>query len=114
MRKTEKGNAGCVGEKKTTKKWPIDELLQNLENRMANRYAQVDIESDRCYLLPNGVVFKFYRPLGFLSLVIEYADNLEDAERSLFEDGDPFPLVWGEERIFAAMVREIEEEAGDS
>ncbi|MDI9468671.1 MAG: hypothetical protein QM296_00510 [Bacillota bacterium] len=89
----------------------IDLLLDRLRNRIGARYKQVKVNGELCYLLPNGVVFTFSRPQGFNSIIVEYADNINEANGYNYEDGCQFPLDWGEDKIFEAMVREIENEA---
>lgn len=68
-------------------------------------FTKVDINNVEMYT--NG---KKYLKLTFLndlkSYVIEYAENIDDAKKNRFEDGDAFSVTTAEEEL----IREIREE----
>ena len=81
-----------------------------LEERFAERYERCTAGSRQCFLRPDGVLFAldYLGPYG--ALVIEYAENVEEAKLNRFEDGDLFYLEdMDEGTMLRAMLREIEQ-----
>lgn len=65
-------------------------------------------------IIKNTTVYttsEMYLKVNFLlnlkSYVLEYADNYEDAEKNLFEDGDLLPISKGENELINEMRDEI-------
>lgn len=84
--------------------------LENLENRLKNRYEQIEVNNRNCFLLENGEIIQLTGLKSFGAIVIEYAETMEEAEKNMFEDGDLFYLdELDENQMFEQMIREIEE-----
>ncbi len=88
------------------------ELLERLEfikTRLSEKYENVKINDEDCYLLENGAVFHVVA-LGddFNALVIEYSQNVEEYGKNNSEDGDLFFMNMGNEEMLQAMSKEIE------
>ena len=81
-----------------------------LEKRFAEKFSNFTVGSRSCFGLPDGRVIAWDTLGAYDALVIEYADNYEEARINRFEDGDLFYLdEMNEETMFQAMLREIEQ-----
>ena len=84
--------------------------LQALKVLLSDRYDKRVINDKDCFLLPNGVLISLGGFPDFGAIVVEYAENFEEAKLNRFEDGDLFYLEeMDEETMFRAMLREIEQ-----
>lgn len=86
--------------------------METLNKKLQQIYENVQIEDIPCFIISSGVVCRL-DDLGdeYNALVIEYADNLENANKGIFgEDGDLFYMdELSEDEMFNAMVQEIED-----
>lgn len=86
--------------------------METLNEKLQQKYENVKIENIPCFVINNGVVCRL-DDLGdeYNALVIEYADNLENANKGIFgEDGDLFYMdELSEDEMFTAMIQEIED-----
>jgi hypothetical protein len=89
----------------------INELLSNLNHRLKKIYPEVYVRDNEINYTLGRTVFRVTRPPGFNGVLIEYADTLEDASKNIYEDGDVFPITWGEGKIFEMMIKELTQEA---
>lgn len=81
-----------------------------LEKLFAEKFDNFAVGSRSCFGLPDGRVIALDTLDAYDALVIEYADNYEEARINRFEDGDLFYLdEMNEETMFQAMLREIEQ-----
>lgn len=79
-----------------------------LEQRLSERFEQMQIREKTCFRRTDGAIFFLSIFPGEAALVIEYAESVEDAMLYHFEDGDRFYLEdMDEETMFQAMLREI-------
>ena len=79
-----------------------------LEGRFADAYEKCTVGNRMCCCAPGGMLFSLSCIEFFGALVIEYAENYEEAELNRFEDGDLFyPEDMDEETMFRAMLQEI-------
>lgn len=92
-----------------TQKETRSKMIEKMENRLSGMFEGVEINGKRCFLTAQGSVFHVCGLGGtYNSLVIEYADNLEDAKMNRMEDGDLFPMdEYDEDEMFQAMIKEI-------
>lgn len=85
----------------------IQSLLDRVEARFLNSYKAVDINGDRCLIGPNGNVFYFVALVDFGTIIVEYANNVDDAKKGLFEDGDQFDMNQSFENLIAELMEEV-------
>ena len=87
------------------------EIYNRLINRLEIIYKTCDINGKKCFFRSDCSLFAvdYIGPFG--SIVVEYADNVADAELNRFEDGDLFRIEdQDEEKLFQSIIREIEEQ----
>lgn len=88
----------------------MNERKSNLVQRLSMRFEQVRIRDNLCFRKKDGAIFFLTIFPGNNALVIEYAENFEDALLYRFEDGDRFYLEdMDEAAMFEAMLSEIEQ-----
>lgn len=82
--------------------------LDALERRFADIYEKCTVGNRECFCAPGGILFALDYLGSFGAVVIEYAENYEEAELNRFEDGDLFYLEdMDEDTMFDAMLWEI-------
>lgn len=87
-----------------------NEVVEILNNKLASIYKTREINSELFCENKKGDIF-IVRPFpSEEAIVVEYADNYEDALSNLFEDGDRFYLEDYEtyDELSDAVVMEIE------
>lgn len=93
----------------TDQKLKIRARADSLNARFSERFKTVAVGSRSFFLGPDGATLfalDFLGPYG--ALVIEYAEDYDDALIGRLEDGDLFYLdELDEEAMFQAMLREI-------
>ena len=95
------------------------QIKRELEERLKNEYEvsePVSRKWDRCCFVCNGLYFRIDTMGGKINgIVVEYADNEEQADVNLFEDGDVFFLSDYNDRyaLMGAVLAEIENEIDD-
>ena len=82
------------------------QLLEMVENKFSKEYKSLTIGGQRCFMSENGTVFYFVVLKPFRSMVVEYANNVEEAKAFLFEDGDQFDI----DQSFEKLVNDIQME----
>lgn len=88
----------------------IKNRAATLEARFADIFKKTVVGNRMCFQLPGGVLFAVDYMGAYGALVIEYADNYEEAKLNRFEDGDLFYLEeMDEDTMFQAMLREIKQ-----
>ena len=88
----------------------IDERIQNLEQRMEEKYGiAFEVLGKKCFKVQDDEFFMLTR-LGWANaIVIEHAETEDEARKNVFEDGDLFYMdEMDEDAMFEAMVHEIE------
>ena len=87
----------------------IRQLLLTLgftEVMVKNPYRnEINYVKGNLYCIP-----QYIESLGFL---IEYADSYETAKNHGHEDGDAFPLSWGETSILNAIEKDLQQNIRD-
>lgn len=83
--------------------------IEYLNQRFSGIYRK-KIVGGRSFFFPKtGNVFAFAVDyIGKDCLVLEYAETGEDLNVMRLEDGDSFPMTMPENKMFEAMVHEIE------
>lgn len=90
------------------RKQKCNALVTRLNSHMSERYVGVIINGEQCFKTKNGCIFHVEKFPGSPAIVIEYAENEEEAKKNLFEDGDLFyPDEMTEEELIEAMIKEI-------
>lgn len=84
----------------------IQNLLDQVEARFLNNYKPIDVNGNRCLVGPNGTIFYFVALIDFNTIIVEYADDINNAENGLFEDGDQFNI----NQDFESLIAELEDE----
>ena len=95
----------------TESKLKIKARVDALNNRFSDRFKTIQVGSRTFFLGPDGVSLFALDYLGsYGALVIEYAEDYDEAFANRLEDGDLFYLdEMDEEAMFQAMMREIGE-----
>ena len=65
-------------------------LLRKINERLAARYKLRLLCGKRFYELPNGEIIRVVKFTALNAYVVEYAENIEEAEKNWFEDGEVF------------------------
>lgn len=94
----------------TEMKSRLMERSKALEGRFEKMFDKRIIKERTCFACHNGMLFAldYIPPYG--ALVLEYADNVEEAKMNRFEDGDLFFLEeMDEETMFQSMIQEIKQ-----
>lgn len=89
----------------------MEKRKEILNERLKHRYDSIEIDKSTCFIINEGIVCRIASLGGeYNALVIEYADNLEKANRGLFgEDGDLFYMdELDEDKMFDAIIKEID------
>ena len=85
-------------------------ILQKLDNVFSNEYKKIELlifgEKRQCFIMKNGTVFEIIGILPFDCITISYANDLNEAKKDFFEEGDQFD-AWQD---FDDLVKEIREE----
>jgi hypothetical protein len=89
--------------------WTLKKLEQ-LEDKFRKMYQEISVNDDVCFMLNDGMVISLALFKKFNAVVIEYAKNIEDAKKNIFDDGDLFYFedYKNEDEMLEAMIREIE------
>lgn len=89
----------------------IDERILKLEQWMKERYEiAFEVRNKKYFKTENGEIFKLTRMAWANAVVVEYAENYEEALISRFEDGDVFYMdEFDESAMYNAIIREIED-----
>ena len=85
----------------------IQNILDQVEARFLNKYKSIDINGNRCLVGPNGTIFYFVALVDFNTIIVEYADSINNANNELFEDGDQFNINQDFESLIAELSDEI-------
>lgn len=85
------------------------DAFHEMEQRFKEEYPAQQFGKNTCFLAPGGLIFRLFEFPGEEALAIEYAETPNEAEKSLFEDGDRFYLSdLSGDALFKAMTAEIE------
>lgn len=85
-------------------------LLEKVENKFSNDYETIYVNGQKCFRSLNGTVFYFIVLNAFKSLVIEYANNIQEAKNNIFEDGDQFDISQDFDALILDIRRELSAE----
>ncbi len=84
--------------------------VDELEKLLAEKYEPVQLADKNCFRLADGRIIAISAISAYNAVVVEYADDYEEAKLCRFEDGDMFPLDGAElSDLFRAICREIEQ-----
>ncbi len=85
------------------------EVLGIVTDRFNSQYKLENYGKTEAFTTPNGTIFNVCAFPGEYALVIEYAENAEDAAAGRFEDGDRFYLdeYCDFDELIEAMKKEI-------
>lgn len=83
-------------------------LLERLENRLSSEYELIEVNREKCFLLPSGAVVHLVAFMDWKAILAEYAENIETAKLNAFEDGDLwYTEEMSEDEIFNSIMEEI-------
>ena len=84
--------------------------VDELEKLMAEKFESVQVAEKKCFRLEDGRIIAISVIAAYNAVVVEYADNYDEAKLCRFEDGDMF-LLDGADLIdlFQAICKEIEQ-----
>lgn len=94
----------------TNKKRNTTDMLKFIRDELSKKYPKVEI-GDRpdCFKHANGMVFNVDEFRSMNALVVEYAENEDEANKHRFEDGDLFYLdELDDAEMLKAIIAEIE------
>ena len=81
--------------------------IEAVESALSEIFEICTVNSRKCFATASGGVIAVAGIPKFNSLVIEYADSMEDAKKNRFEDGDMFPI---DETALQPMIQSVIEE----
>ena len=88
----------------------MEAILQELYSIFSIEYKELELfihgERRQCFVMNNGTVFEIIGLLPFECVTVSYADNLSEAKKDFFEEGDQF-YAWQD---INSLVKEIREE----
>lgn len=83
-------------------------MTDTLESRFAALYEKIRIGEKKCFRLEDGRIISLGTVTSYGALVIEYADDYDEAAMNRFEDGDLFYLEdMSEDEMLRSMLQEI-------
>lgn len=86
----------------------VDCLLY-VNQKLEKIYQTVFVHDEKCYLLANGWIVHITALADFM--VVEYADNMELAQKYMFDDGNLFFFdEYDKETMAEAIVADIQHE----
>ena len=93
-----------------TEKRKRNEAVEAINARLAEKYGMREVNGHFFCGTGKGDIFIVRGFPSEMALVVEYADNYEEATHNLFEDGDRFYLedYETEDDLFNAIITEIE------
>ncbi|MDD6742215.1 MAG: hypothetical protein PUE22_01720 [Roseburia porci] len=91
----------------------LRERRRYISEQLKKKFDDVYIGDEQWFILPDNQAIHIVELLsGYNSLVIEYAENIDEKSRHLAEDGSQFSILDYNtpEEMFDAMMKEIENE----
>lgn len=94
---------------KPTKTEKINRMLSFVNKSLEEKYETITLFGQKSFILPMGLIIR----VTFVNLydgffVVEYADNMEEAQKNIFWDGDQFFFdEYNEATLFEAIFSEI-------
>lgn len=84
--------------------------IDSLNEKLKNKYQSMKINGTMAFVLNDGQICRLDSIGDCNAIVIEYAENYEEAQKGLFgEDGDLFYMdEMDEEQMYNTMIKEIE------
>ena len=70
----------------------IESTMKEMNRILSGKYEKKKIDKITCYELPDGQIITITGIITFNAIVVEYAENLGEADKCWFEDGDLFYL----------------------
>lgn len=83
----------------------IETMKDKIEKRIAEKQNPVFIENRACFKTASEGYLRLDTIFGD-SIVIEFAENMKEAENNRFEDGDIFPVNEFNEEELVNIVKE--------
>ena len=86
-----------------------NERIEKLKNMLSQKYSSQDVAGKEFFVKPDGGFFIISPFPGEMEAVLEYGEDLQEAEQNCLEDGDIFYLNNNDiSNVFADMITEIE------
>ena len=83
------------------------EIKKALDKRLESIFNPVTINGERCFLTGDGRVFLLTVLTWADSIVVEFADSIDEARNNMFEDGSLFDCGVPEHELYASILSEI-------
>lgn len=84
-------------------------IVDTLQMRLGEKFNTITIGERMCFLLPDGRIIAVGYMTPYRAVVVEYADNADEAKLNRFEDGDLFYVEkMTIDEVFSAMLQEME------
>lgn len=86
----------------------LKEMKKKIEQLLAEKYEQITVNGERCFRKPDGTVFILSEIASENSLVVEYADDIDQARQNAYEDGDWYCITeYEDDKLISEILREI-------
>ena len=86
----------------------IEKYKNYMDDCLRKTNRCVNINEKNCFILSNNVVIHIDMIKGMRALVVEYADNIDEAKINRFEDGDLFYIdEYDEGNMLKSILNEI-------
>lgn len=89
----------------------MTDVKSQVERYFLNKYPNIKLFGKKCFILPNGFIARVDTITwgDERCIVIEYADNMQQAEHNLFDDGDSYqPSAYSS---VDDLIKDLEKEA---
>lgn len=85
----------------------MNDIVEKIKSKAMDMFVELGCKivriNEELVYEKKGVFYKFAFIKGFKSFVVEYAENIDEAQKNRYEDGDLFPLSLGEEKLIEAL-----------
>ena len=86
----------------------MTDLRTQVEQRMLEKFNKTDLMSfNKKVFETHGTYFCVDQFSEKGSIILEFADNYEEAVNNIFWDGDSYPRAWGCDKIVEEMISVI-------
>lgn len=84
----------------------MNEVINFISEFLNNHYEMKMVRKENCYDIHDGFI-KITPVESSSSIIVEYAENMNDVENNLYEDSGLYPISLGKERILELIKEEI-------
>ena len=85
----------------------ILKLLEEVERKFSSEYKMKTINGQNCFISESGTIFYFGVLKEFRTLIVLYAENMEEAQKNKFDEGDQFDIDQDLDMLIADIREEL-------